>query len=163
MGKSELFLSIPQILNTALLIVLLTVEGIWDWKTRRIRMDAVLLCAAAGICLRIADRMTVCSARYDGPSLLASFLPGAVLLLLAVLGRGIGSGDAALFLTAGLLWGQETAELAFFTFLLAAAVGLILHFFRHLGWKDSVPMAPFMLISGVGIVIAQLLQAAVPE
>ena len=121
MGKSELFLSIPQILNTALLIVLLTVEGIWDWKTRRIRMDAVLLCAAAGICLRIADRMTVCSYRYDGPSLLASFLPGAVLLLLAVLGRGIGSGDAALFLTAGLLWGQETAELAFFTFLLAAA------------------------------------------
>lgn len=154
-GTSGTSISLVWIFGTAVLLLLLVYEAVCDGKTKKIRVGAVILAASAGICLRIADSLTAQAFSYSAAELLFSFFPGILLLALALAGRGVGTGDALLFLAAGILWGDSTTQLLLVTFLLAGAAGLILHFAKHRGWKDTMPLAPFMLAACVILTAVQ--------
>lgn len=80
--------------------------------------------------------------------LAAALSTGSVLLLIGWVSRGIGMGDGFLFLAVGgICGGIDCFRLLTESMLLCMTGGFAAHFLGKKGWKDQMPMVPFVLAS----------------
>lgn len=125
-------------------IVLIAITDSLD----RIIPDSVLL-AMAG--LRLAAGLTELisgsfSMQTFSDSVLGALAGGGVLLIASLLSKGgIGAGDVKAMTVAGMFFGLgNTFSVMLITFFLSAVSGLFMILSKKAGWKDELPMAPFL-------------------
>lgn len=126
--------------------VLLLFLAIEDGKSRRVRcwmLAAGCLLAAIGLC--------GCKNR-DILDIVGGVGIGFFLLLIGKATRGIGSGDAVVFIFLGMWmgWFQGFCVLAAAVFIAGiAAAGLKV--IKKVGWKYRIPFLPFVFMAYVGV------------
>lgn len=138
-----------QIIYGILLLVGVLVMAEIDIRTRQIPHSIQLYFLVLGFGRVIYDWSNV------GNYLLAGFLMGALLLLIAVLSRGrLGGGDIKLMALAGLCLGLRDVFLALaIASVFASVIGLSLIAVGKIGSKTPIPFGPFL---GAGIYLAYL-------
>jgi Flp pilus assembly protein protease CpaA len=131
-------------------LYIITLMSIQDIMRREIPIDLVVLSFVVGIVLL-----------YFNPNgkviegIVSSVIFGGVMLALAKITRGgIGEGDALIFamITLFLTWKIALAVI-FYTFLISGLVSIILLVFKKVNRKTQLPLAPFILISIILLII----------
>ncbi len=119
----------------------LAVCGITDVRKRKVSAAWLFAGIAGGLIWRIVLLVSGCCSLKD---LLLCFIPGAVLLLLAGLCGGIGSGDGLAWIGTCLFLGTEAGCMVFLIgFLLSFFWSAVLLIFRRAGRKSRIPFLPF--------------------
>lgn len=137
---------------------LLAWMAIMDYRKKEIPVRLLLLSAGIGaICL-------LCQMPLPWPACLFRFLPGAVLILTAVVSGGkIGCGDGCVFLITGLfLPTGQNLGLLIGSFFIAALAGVVLLMKRKAKAADAFPFVPCVfaaymigLVFRIGVIICQ--------
>lgn len=95
---------------------------------------------------------------WELTALLTAFCPGLLLLLIGWISHGIGMGDGFLFLAiGGICGGADCFRLLTESMLLCMAGGVVYHLLRRKGWKERMPLVPFVLAAFAGELVSYLL------
>ncbi len=133
-----------MIANTALLAAL-AVLALCDIKKKEFPLPFLGICAAAGLIL------CPVTGEPSPAAVVGGICVGGILLLCAAASReSIGFGDGLLFVVTGIYLGLwRNLMLLFFAALLCALAGLFLVLVKKRSRKESLPFAPFVLLSDV--------------
>ncbi|MCR5417681.1 MAG: prepilin peptidase [Lachnospiraceae bacterium] len=133
-----------------------------DLKSRKVSIGSLFLFALLRVLLPLwswgKDYLTLSDETTAG--FVAGALFGTALLLLSVASRGgIGSGDAFTAMVAGAYLGLYKVLLLFMGgFVMTGVYGGLILLFRKKGRKDTLPLLPFLLVSGAVLSVLELMQ-----
>ena len=124
-----------------LCLMLLLAEGIWDKRTKKIRLIPLLIAFPVGIILSFLQ------GKEDGIYSLFGMIPGLLFLGIAVLTKEkVGYGDGMVILVTGVLLGLKINLMMVFLGLFLAALGSIWLLIRkRAGRKTKIAFIPFLL------------------
>lgn len=120
-----------------------------DLKKKEISLNSCVLMAVIKVIFCLAKQ------RLDLLELLSGCLPGAVLLLLGMLGRGqIGGGDGLAIMVIGCFMGfRQTIQILCIGFFCAAVFSIFFLFLGKVTRNTRLPFLPFLLL---GFVIKEI-------
>lgn len=155
MKVKSAFLASEESLRQIACTIFLAACAVQDLRRRKIR---VRLCAFAGFIALILNAGEILTGRWEIPAFTGALLPGALLLVLALLSGGAaGIGDGICFLIAGAMLGTwMTWALLMCALVLAAACGGVLILFQKAGRKTRMPFLAFAAAAWGGILAARI-------
>ena len=137
----------PAIIKSITLILFLIIGSVFDIKNKKIPVLLLLSCGAVILLLSLIDGNMNWMVSFLG-----ALLGGILLVLSRVLNGAIGPGDGLIILLVGFTMGlYGGCVVLFYSLFLAAVFSIALLFLKKLKKKDSIPFAPFVLISYLGV------------
>lgn len=135
-------------IQVVLVLVLLVIASIEDIRKREI--SGTVLLGLAGVSL-VCSVLSVYRGHSTFSDVAMSFLPGAVVILLAWITReGIGYGDGLLLIAMGPVIGLRGIVMGLvIAFFAGGVLSIILMIFKKVGKRYSFPFVPFMTIGMV--------------
>ena len=137
-------------MTTILGWITMAAAALFDARTKRIPL--AMIGAAAG-CSLLASILLLQNGSTTPQELAASMMPGAALLLVALVTKeAVGYGDGLLLLATGPLFGWQRMLLCIpAALLLTAIVSVVLLAVKKANRKTKIPFVPF-LAAGMGVI-----------
>lgn len=143
-------LSLDNILGFSVVFVFLAMEGIRDFKEKKISVTTTVIVGILGIILQLLlIKMPILS-------IVSGIVIGLALCGISVMTKGgVGIGDGLVFIVTGIiLGGRKNVALLMFSLFLCACYGVFLLIFKKAEKKSTVAFIPFTLPAFVLVTLA---------
>lgn len=132
-----------NLIEYALLLTLLLIISLIDFKTNEIPDKLNLLCGAAGLFFAFCH--VIVSNKSPFSYIFGFLIGGGLFLLIAIITNAMGGGDIKLMAALGLWLGLKAIIcIAFLSFLVGGIVSVVLLLLKVKKRKDYIPFGPFI-------------------